>query len=80
MQTENREPTISDVLDEIAKLERKLDSKVKRWDERFFQLSRDTVNFTRAVRIRSDATGSITAVKQPVPTNLTCGSILMPAQ
>ncbi len=46
MQTE---PTIADVLDAIKQLESKLDSEVQRWDERFFQLSRDTLNFTRNI-------------------------------
>lgn len=31
----------------VDQLEAKLDTEVKRWDERFFQLTRDTLNFTR---------------------------------
>jgi hypothetical protein len=33
----------------IAGAEERLEAEVKRWDERFFQLSRDTLNFTRNV-------------------------------
>jgi MerR family transcriptional regulator, repressor of the yfmOP operon len=48
VQTEQPEPTIADVLNAISQLDIKLNAEVKRWDERFFQLSRDTLNFTRA--------------------------------
>jgi hypothetical protein len=41
---------------------RKLEEEVKRWDERFFDLSRDTLNFTRAVV----TTAAIVAVIVPI--------------
>lgn len=59
MQTE---PTIADVLDAIKQLESKLDSEVQRWDERFFQLSRDTLNFTRNIV----TTAAVVAVIVPI--------------
>jgi MerR family transcriptional regulator, repressor of the yfmOP operon len=62
MQTENREPTIADVLDAIKQIEIKLDSEVQRWDERFFQLSRDTLNFTRNIV----TTAAVVAVIVPI--------------
>lgn len=69
MQAENREPTIGDVLDElrgirsdIAETNKRLDDEVKRWDERFFQLSRDTLTFTRAVV----TTAAVVAVIVPI--------------
>ncbi len=50
------EPTLADVLMEVRGIRQDLEAtrqefqaEVKRWDERFFQLSRDTLNFTRAV-------------------------------
>lgn len=50
------DPTLADVLlevkavrDDVAKLDQRLTNEVQRWDERFFQLTRDTLNFTRAV-------------------------------
>jgi MerR family transcriptional regulator, repressor of the yfmOP operon len=62
MQTESREPTIADVLDAIKQLEVKLDSEIQRWDERFFQLSRDTLNFTRNIV----TTAAVVAVIVPI--------------
>lgn len=55
MQAENREPTISDVLDElrsvrdelkadITGLDERLTQEVKRWDDRFFKFSEDSAN------------------------------------
>lgn len=38
-----------EVRQDISRLEDRLDAEVKRWDERFFQLSRDTLGFTRTV-------------------------------
>jgi MerR family transcriptional regulator, repressor of the yfmOP operon len=58
----NREPTIADVLQAIKQIEVKLDSEVQRWDERFFQLSRDTLNFTRNVV----TTAAVVAVIVPI--------------
>lgn len=40
---------IREVRQDIQRLEDRLDTEVKRWDERFFQLSRDTLGFTRTV-------------------------------
>ncbi|MEN9222723.1 MAG: hypothetical protein Q6M04_09835 [Thermostichus sp. BF3_bins_97] len=37
------------VLEQLEASRQELREEVKRWDERFFQLSRDTLNFTRAV-------------------------------
>ncbi len=69
MQAENREATIGDVLDElrgirsdIAETNKRIDDEVKRWDERFFQLSRDTLTFTRAVV----TTAAVVAVIVPI--------------
>jgi len=39
--------TIAGTEERIACAEERLEAEVKRWDERFFQLSRDTLNFTR---------------------------------
>ncbi|MFS8809770.1 hypothetical protein NW814_04450 [Synechococcus sp. R65.1] len=39
--------TIAGTEERIASAEERLEAEVKRWDERFFQLSRDTLNFTR---------------------------------
>jgi flagellar motility protein MotE (MotC chaperone) len=39
--------TIAGTEERIASAEERLKAEVKRWDERFFQLSRDTLNFTR---------------------------------
>jgi hypothetical protein len=61
--TPQAEPTLADVLMEVRGIRQDLietrqdleatrqefQAEVKRWDERFFQLSRDTLNFTRAV-------------------------------
>ena len=54
--TPQSEPTLADVLKEVRGIRQDLEAtrqefqaEVKRWDERFFQLSRDTLNFTRAV-------------------------------
>ena len=33
----------------IEEVEERLEAEVRRWDERFFQLSRDTLGFTRTV-------------------------------
>lgn len=41
--------TIAGTEERIARAEERLEAEVKRWDERFFQLSRDTLNFTRNV-------------------------------
>ncbi|MEN9220822.1 MAG: hypothetical protein Q6M04_00135 [Thermostichus sp. BF3_bins_97] len=38
-----------EVLERIARTEERIEAEVKRWDERFFQLSRDTLNFTRNI-------------------------------
>jgi MerR family transcriptional regulator, repressor of the yfmOP operon len=62
MQTEQPEPTIADVLNAIGQLDIKLNAEVKRWDERFFQLSRDTLNFTRAIV----TTAAVVAVIVPI--------------
>jgi uncharacterized protein (DUF3084 family) len=43
------EERIARAEERIAKAEERLEAEVKRWDERFFQLSRDTLNFTRNV-------------------------------
>lgn len=34
---------------DVQRMEDRLDAEVKRWDERFFQLSRDTLGFTRTL-------------------------------
>ena len=39
--------TIAGTEERIASAEERLEAEVKRWDERFFQVSRDTLNFTR---------------------------------
>ncbi len=43
------EERIANAEERVAKAEERLEAEVKRWDERFFQLSRDTLNFTRNV-------------------------------
>ncbi|MGY2765573.1 hypothetical protein [Thermostichus sp. MS-CIW-26] len=43
------EERIARAEERIAGAEERLEAEVKRWDERFFQLSRDTLNFTRNV-------------------------------
>ena len=43
------EERIARAEERIARAEERLEAEVKRWDERFFQLSRDTLNFTRNV-------------------------------
>jgi septal ring factor EnvC (AmiA/AmiB activator) len=43
------EERIAKAEERIAGAEERLEAEVKRWDERFFQLSRDTLNFTRNV-------------------------------
>ncbi|MEN9226522.1 MAG: hypothetical protein Q6M54_13745 [Thermostichus sp. DRC_bins_24] len=45
-QTEER---IAQTEERIARTEERIEAEVKRWDERFFQLSRDTLNFTRNI-------------------------------
>ncbi|MEN9232200.1 MAG: hypothetical protein Q6L68_14980 [Thermostichus sp. DG02_5_bins_236] len=45
-QTEER---IATAEERIARTEERIEAEVKRWDERFFQLSRDTLNFTRNI-------------------------------
>ncbi|MFQ3613830.1 MAG: hypothetical protein SNJ68_08990 [Cyanobacteriota bacterium] len=68
------EPTLTDVLAEvkatrqdIQALEARLESEVKRWDERFFQLSRDTLNFTRNAVVIA----AVTAVLIPLLRDVT---------
>ncbi|MCJ2542847.1 hypothetical protein [Thermostichus vulcanus] len=68
------EPTLRDVLAEvkatrqdIQALEARLESEVKRWDERFFQSSRDTLNFTRNVVVIA----AVTAVLIPLLRDVT---------
>jgi len=39
--------TIAGTEERIASAEERLEAEVKRWDKRFFQLGRDTLNFTR---------------------------------
>lgn len=60
------EPTLADVLAAFerleARIEAKLDAEVKRWDERFYQLSRDTLNFARNVVV----VAAVTAVLIPL--------------
>jgi uncharacterized protein (DUF3084 family) len=43
------EERIANAEERVARAEERLEAEVKRWDERFFQLSRDTLNFTRNV-------------------------------
>ncbi|MFS8901869.1 hypothetical protein NW845_10935 [Synechococcus sp. H60.2] len=43
------EERIANAEERVAKAEERLEAEVKRWDERFFQLSRDTLSFTRNV-------------------------------
>jgi hypothetical protein len=66
MQTENREPTLTDVLNEVRSLSRKVDQldtkltdEVKRWDERFFKFAEDSVN--RSNTLIASATISVIA-------------------
>jgi MerR family transcriptional regulator, repressor of the yfmOP operon len=66
MQTEQPEPTIADVLNDISQLDIKLNAEVKRWEERFFQLSRDTLNFTCAIV----TTAAVVAVIVPIVRDL----------
>lgn len=40
---------VRDSRDEIKQIREEFQQEVKRWDERFFQLSRDTLGFTRTV-------------------------------
>jgi hypothetical protein len=65
MQAENREPTLTDVLDElravrdelkgdIARIETELgasNARIDKWEERFLQLSRDNLSIARTVII-----------------------------
>ncbi|NJM00511.1 MAG: hypothetical protein HC924_17815 [Synechococcaceae cyanobacterium SM2_3_2] len=60
--TDPKEPTLADVLAAVERIETKLDIEVKRWDERFFQLSRDTLNFARNVVVIA----AVTAVLIPL--------------
>ncbi|MBF2096809.1 MAG: hypothetical protein IGQ88_00305 [Gloeomargaritaceae cyanobacterium C42_A2020_066] len=50
------------VEDGVQQLENRLETEVKRWDERFFQLTRDTLNFTRNVLI----TAAVVVVLAPL--------------
>ncbi|MCS6958739.1 MAG: hypothetical protein RMK91_01650 [Pseudanabaenaceae cyanobacterium SKYGB_i_bin29] len=52
----------SEVRGDIKSLSDRLDTEVKRWDERFFQLSKDTLVFTRTVI----TTAAIVAVLTPI--------------
>lgn len=75
------EPTLSDVLAVIERLDtdiqgirseltasrQDLSKQVERWDERFFQLSRDTLNFTRNVVVIA----AVTAVLIPLLRDVT---------
>ncbi|MCJ2541749.1 hypothetical protein [Thermostichus vulcanus] len=57
-----------EVLESIANTEERIEAEVKRWDERFFQLSRDTLNFTRnAVTIAAVTAVLIPLLKDVVP-------------
>lgn len=70
------EPTLSDVLQELRGLrqdvnelkqdvdglKQELTAEVKRWDERYYQLSKDTLGFARYVIV----SGVIVAVLAPV--------------
>jgi hypothetical protein len=47
---------------QMNKNDQRLTDEVKRWDERFFQLSRDTLSFTRAVV----TTAAVVAVIVPI--------------
>jgi uncharacterized protein (DUF3084 family) len=53
---------IANAEERVARAEERLEAEVKRWDERFFQLSRDTLNFTRNVV----TVAAITAVLIPL--------------
>lgn len=65
--SEPKEPTLSDVLAAVERIETKLEGEVKRWDERFYQLSRDTLNFTRNVVVIA----AVTAVLIPLLRDVT---------
>ncbi|MFN3360102.1 MAG: hypothetical protein ACK421_01535 [Pseudanabaenaceae cyanobacterium] len=52
----------AEVRADIKTLSDRLDAEVKRWDERFFQLSKDTLVFTRTVI----TTAAIVAVLTPI--------------
>ncbi|MFS8835407.1 hypothetical protein NW809_04825 [Synechococcus sp. WC101] len=56
------EERIANAEERVARAEERLEAEVKRWDERFFQLSRDTLNFTRNVV----TVAAITAVLIPL--------------
>lgn len=43
------EERIAKTEERIARTEERIEAEVKRWDERFFQLSRGTLNFTRNI-------------------------------
>ncbi len=45
----NTEERIANAEERFAKTEERIEAEVRRWDERFFQLSRDTLNFTRNI-------------------------------
>jgi septal ring factor EnvC (AmiA/AmiB activator) len=45
----NAEERIANAEERFAKTEERIEAEVRRWDERFFQLSRDTLNFTRNI-------------------------------
>jgi hypothetical protein len=59
MQTDNREPTLRDVLNRIDQLDTKLTEEVKRWDDRFFKFAEDSVN--RSNTLIASATISVIA-------------------
>jgi MerR family transcriptional regulator, repressor of the yfmOP operon len=54
-QTSEQEPTLREILN-------KIDKQQEKWDERFFQLSQDTLNFSRDVIV----TAAVVAVLAPV--------------
>lgn len=62
-----QEPTLNDVLAAVERIETKLDAEVKRWNGRFYQLSKDTLNFARNVVVIA----AVTAVLIPLLRDVT---------
>ncbi len=61
-QIPDQEPTLREVLETIERFNQKIEKQEQEWSERFYQLSRDTLNFARNVIV----TAAIVAVFAPL--------------
>jgi hypothetical protein len=59
-----REPTLADISRQITDISDRLDSEVKRWDERFFQLTRDNLTTSRTIIITAGSVILLSPVLQ----------------